>query len=76
MLFHPRFQKENLDKLDTNQRAVYSAQAVASWLSFHLQMLGVAMVTGIAFIAVLEHHFQTVNPGKKILKIDTVYYAL
>lgn len=59
-----RFQKENLDKLDTNQRAQFAAQAVASWLSFYLQMLGVAMVTGIAFIAVLEHHFQSVNPGE------------
>ncbi|XP_060564564.1 ATP-binding cassette sub-family C member 10-like isoform X2 [Ruditapes philippinarum] len=68
-----RFQKENLDKLDTNQRAVYSAQAVASWLSFYLQMLGVAMVTGISFIAVLEHHFQTVNPGLVGLAIS---YAL
>ncbi|XP_053408287.1 ATP-binding cassette sub-family C member 10-like [Mercenaria mercenaria] len=68
-----RFQKENLDKLDINQRAQFSAQAVASWLSFHLQMLGVAMVTGIAFIAVLEHHFQSVNPGLVGLAIS---YAL
>ncbi|KAL4237303.1 Multidrug resistance-associated protein 7 [Mactra antiquata] len=68
-----RFQKENLDKLDTNQRAQFCAQAVASWLSFRLQMLGVAMVTGIAFIAVLEHHFQTVNPGLVGLAIS---YAL
>ena len=27
-------------------------------------MLGVAMVTGVSFIAVLEHHFATVDPGK------------
>ena len=55
---------ENLERLDINQRAQFAAQAAASWLSFRLQMLGVAMVTGIAFIAVLEHHFQTVNPGR------------
>jgi len=46
-----------------NQRAQFASQAVASWLAFRLQMLGVAMVTGIALIAVLEHHFRTVNPG-------------
>lgn len=58
-----RFQRENLNKLDINQRAQFATQAIASWLGFRLQMLGVAMVTGIAFIAVLEHHFQTADPG-------------
>ena len=37
--------------------------AVAQWLGIRLQMLGVAMVVGVAFIAVLEHHFSTVDPG-------------
>ena len=59
-----RFRMENLERLDINQRAQFAAQAAASWLSFRLQMMGVAMVTGIAFIAVLEHHFQSVNPGE------------
>lgn len=36
---------------------------MSMWLGIRLQMLGVAMVTGVAFIAVLEHHFNTVNPG-------------
>lgn len=58
-----RFRKENLEKLDLNLRAQYSGQAVASWLGFRLQMMGVVMVTGIAFISVLQHHFQTVNAG-------------
>ena len=35
--------------------------AVAQWLGIRLQMLGVAMVTGVSFIAVLEHHFNTVD---------------
>ena len=38
--------------------------AIAQWLSLRLQMLGVAMVAGVSFIAVLEHHFDSVNPGK------------
>ena len=58
-----RFKKENLEKLDLNLRAQYSGQAVASWLGFRLQMMGVVMVTGIAFISVLQHHFQAVNAG-------------
>ena len=40
-----------------------SGYAVAQWLGIRLQMLGVAMVTGVSFIAVLEHHFNTVDPG-------------
>lgn len=43
---------------------VCTGYAVAVWLGIRLQMLGVAMVTGVAFIAVLEHHFNTVNPGE------------
>ena len=37
--------------------------AVAQWLGFYLQLLGVAMVAGVSFLAVLEHHFSTVDPG-------------
>ncbi len=42
---------------------MYIGYAVSMWLGIRLQMLGVAMVTGVAFIAVLEHHFNTVNAG-------------
>ena len=34
------------------------------WLSTWLQMLGVVMVTGIPFTAVLEHHLNSINPGE------------
>lgn len=37
--------------------------AVAQWLGLYLQLLGVAMVAGVSFLAVLEHHFSTVDPG-------------
>ena len=37
--------------------------AVAQWLGVRLQMFGVVMVAGVSFIAVLQHHFSTVNPG-------------
>lgn len=39
--------------------------AASQWLSTWLQMLGVAMVTGVAFTAVLEHHLNSVNPGMR-----------
>ncbi|CAH1791548.1 unnamed protein product [Owenia fusiformis] len=68
-----RFMKDNAVKLTDNQRAQYAGVAVNQWLNIRLQMLGVAMVTGVAFIAVLEHHFQTVNPGLVGLAIS---YAL
>ncbi|ESO85415.1 hypothetical protein LOTGIDRAFT_183817 [Lottia gigantea] len=58
-----RFRRENLQKLDLNQRAQFANNTAARWLDFRLQMLGVAMVTGVSFIAVLEHHYRSVNPG-------------
>ena len=36
----------------------------SQWLGLFLQFIGVAMVTAVAFIAVLEHHFSTVDPGE------------
>ena len=38
----------------------------SQWLGLFLQFIGVAMVTAVAFIAVLEHHFSTVDPGKDV----------
>ena len=42
---------------------VCTGYAVAQWLGLHLQLLGVVMVAGVSFLAVLEHHFSTVDPG-------------
>ncbi|CAB3994460.1 multidrug resistance-associated 7-like [Paramuricea clavata] len=68
-----RFLVENETRLELNQRANFSGLAAAQWLSLHLQMLGVAMVTSVSFIAVLEHHFSSVDPGLVGLAIS---YAL
>ncbi len=43
--------------------------AVAQWLGIRLQMLGVVMVAGVAFIAVLEHHFNSVDPGIRVYPV-------
>lgn len=49
----------------TNQSVFSLSALVASqWLGLCLQFIGVAMVTAVAFIAVLEHHFSTVDPGE------------
>ncbi len=58
-----RFCLENQVRLEENQRAQFASQAAGQWLGIRLQMMGVAMVTAVAVIAVLEHHFRTVNPG-------------
>ena len=42
---------------------VFAGYAVAQWLGLCLQLLGVGMVAGVSFLAVLEHHFSTVDPG-------------
>lgn len=44
--------------------------AASQWLSTWLQMLGVAMVTGVAFTAVLEHHLNSVDPGNLIISMN------
>ena len=43
--------------------ALCTGYAVAQWLGLYLQLLGVAMVAGVSFLAVLEHHFSSVDPG-------------
>ncbi|XP_003727446.1 multidrug resistance-associated protein 7 [Strongylocentrotus purpuratus] len=68
-----RFRLENRSKLELNQRAWFSSNTVTYWLAFRLQMIGVGMITAVAVIAVLEHHFQTVDPGLVGLAIS---YAL
>eukprot|EP00117_Sycon_ciliatum_P032486 scpid8147/ scgid4352/ Multidrug resistance-associated protein 7; ATP-binding cassette sub-family C member 10 len=68
-----RFAEENERRLDVNQRANYTGYATAVWLSLRLQLLGVAMVAGVAFIAVLEHHYWTVDAGLVGLAVS---YAL
>ncbi|XP_055879588.1 ATP-binding cassette sub-family C member 10-like [Biomphalaria glabrata] len=58
-----RFCEENKQRLDTNQRAQYASQLSSCWLNFRLRMLGVAMVTCLSLIAVLQHQLTSVNAG-------------
>lgn len=68
-----RFISENERKLDFSQRASYAGNVASIWLNLRLNMIGVAMVTSVAFLAVFEHHYNTVNPGLVGLAIS---YAL
>ncbi|EDO46846.1 predicted protein, partial [Nematostella vectensis] len=58
-----RFRTENEERLEVNQRANYCEMVAYVWLVLRLQGIGVAINAGVAFLAVLEHHFHTVDPG-------------
>ncbi|XP_067942774.1 ATP-binding cassette sub-family C member 10-like [Watersipora subatra] len=68
-----RFEKENLRRVETYQRANFSSTAAAQWLNIRLQGLGVLMVSAIALLAVIEHNYRSVNTGLVGLAIS---YAL
>lgn len=68
-----RFSQENLDKVENNIKTQFASQAAAQWLNLRLQLIGVAMVTGVGVFAVVQHHVHTVDPGLVGLAIS---YAL
>jgi len=68
-----RFAQENLDLVEDNVKTQFAGQAAAQWLNLRLQLIGVAMVTGVGIFAVVQHHLHTVDPGLVGLAIS---YAL
>lgn len=58
-----RFRFENEFRLDCNQRAVFSSQAASQWLGLRLQLMGVAIISGVGVIAVIQHQFDSADPG-------------
>ena len=69
----PRFMRENMERLESSLKTNYSGQAASQWLELRLQMIGCGVVTGVAVIAVVEHHIAGANPGLVGLAIS---YAL
>ncbi|XP_021924384.1 multidrug resistance-associated protein 7 isoform X3 [Zootermopsis nevadensis] len=69
----PRFKRKNEENLEANQKCQYASQAAGRWLGLRLQFIGVAMVTGIGVIAMLQHQFNVADPGLIGLAIS---YAL
>ncbi|XP_030915277.1 multidrug resistance-associated protein 7 isoform X2 [Geospiza fortis] len=58
-----RFELENELHLEQNQRCLFASKTVMEWLDIRLQMIGVAVVTAIAGIAIIQHQKQLGNPG-------------
>jgi ATP-binding cassette subfamily C (CFTR/MRP) protein 10 len=67
-----RFRRKNEENVEANQKCQYASQAAGQWLSLRLQFIGVAMVTGIGFIAVLQHQFNVADPGSYKNKFGNV----
>ncbi|XP_041640876.1 ATP-binding cassette sub-family C member 10 [Cheilinus undulatus] len=68
-----RFKEENAKRLDQNQRCLFLSNAAMQWLNIRLQLIGVAVVTGLGVIAVVQHQFNSVDPGLVGLSLS---YAL
>uniref|UniRef100_A0A1Y1JUE0 ABC-type xenobiotic transporter n=1 Tax=Photinus pyralis TaxID=7054 RepID=A0A1Y1JUE0_PHOPY len=68
-----RFRRDNEDNIEGNMKAQFASQVAAQWLSLRLQFIGVAMVSGVGFIGVIQHQFNVANPGLVGLAIS---YAL
>uniref|UniRef100_A0A8C4WSK5 ATP binding cassette subfamily C member 10 n=1 Tax=Gopherus evgoodei TaxID=1825980 RepID=A0A8C4WSK5_9SAUR len=58
-----RFEAENQLQLEQNQRCLFASNTAMQWLDIRLQMIGVAVVTAIAGIAIIQHQRQLGNPG-------------
>ncbi|RVE76679.1 hypothetical protein OJAV_G00011380 [Oryzias javanicus] len=68
-----RFEEENARRLEQSQRCLFLSNAVMQWLQIRLQLLGVAVVTSLAAIAVLQRQLGSVDPGLVGLSLS---YAL
>uniref|UniRef100_A0A1A8RGJ1 ATP-binding cassette, sub-family C (CFTR/MRP), member 10 n=1 Tax=Nothobranchius rachovii TaxID=451742 RepID=A0A1A8RGJ1_9TELE len=68
-----RFEGENTRRLEQNQRCLFLSSASMQWLDIRLQMIGVAVVTGLGMIAVIQHQYGSVDPGLVGLSLS---YAL
>ncbi|KAK5643745.1 hypothetical protein RI129_007590 [Pyrocoelia pectoralis] len=68
-----RFRRANEDYVESNMKVQFASQVAAQWLSLRLQFMGVAMVSGVGFIGVIQHQFDVANPGLVGLAIS---YAL
>ncbi|XP_023680821.2 ATP-binding cassette sub-family C member 10 [Paramormyrops kingsleyae] len=68
-----RFQEENANRLEMNQRCLFASNAAMQWLDIRLQMIGVLVVTGLSVIAIIQHQMKSVDSGLVGLSLS---YAL
>lgn len=59
-----RFQEENTRRLELNQRCRFLSTAAMQWLNIRLQLIGVAVVSSLGAIAVVQHQYASVDPGE------------
>lgn len=62
-LASPRFEEENQRLLELNQRCQFAASATMQWLDIRLQLMGAAVVSAIAGIALVQHQQGLADPG-------------
>lgn len=55
--------RDNEETVETNLKTQFSSQAAAQWLGLRLQFIGVAVVTGVGVIAIIQHQYDVVDPG-------------
>ncbi|XP_077876096.1 ATP-binding cassette sub-family C member 10 isoform X3 [Ictidomys tridecemlineatus] len=68
-----RFEEKNQQLLELNQRCQFSSCATTQWLDIQLQLMGAAVVSAIAGIALVQHQQGLANPGLVGLSLS---YAL
>ncbi|KAK2113754.1 Multidrug resistance-associated protein 7 [Saguinus oedipus] len=68
-----RFEEENRRLLELNQRCQFATSATMQWLDIRLQLMGAAVVSTIAGIALVQHQQGIANPGLVGLSLS---YAL
>nr|XP_045012154.1 ATP-binding cassette sub-family C member 10 isoform X2 [Jaculus jaculus] len=68
-----RFEEENQQLLELNQRCQFASCATTQWLDIRLQLMGAAVVSAIAVIALVQHQQGLANPGLVGLSLS---YAL
>ncbi|CAG9765420.1 unnamed protein product [Ceutorhynchus assimilis] len=63
MRANQRFKRENQLYVDANIKAQFASQIAIRWLGLRLQFIGVAIVSGVSFIAVVQHQYDVANAG-------------
>lgn len=63
LLASPRFEEKNQRLLELNQRCQFASSAIMQWLDIRLQLMGAAVVSAIAGIALVQHQQGLADPG-------------
>ncbi|XP_069092380.1 ATP-binding cassette sub-family C member 10-like isoform X2 [Pleurodeles waltl] len=58
-----RFEQENEERLERNQRCKFVSNTAMQWLDIRLQMMGVIVITAIAVIGIIQHQMESGSPG-------------